>query len=187
MAHSSARMILLLDRIALGDAEAFAALYDEAAPVLYGVALRLCGAPEPAATAFSEAWVKVWTTAGAFDASTMAPLPWLADLARTAAVDCLRRSDTIMAGAGATSGTAGEDALSQGRFNLHSVDDPRGELRRLSDAMSRLPAETRHMICLAYFNGLGLEALAVRFSRPLEQVRLLLARSLQILVRASHV
>src|SRR5262245_66530410 len=61
----------LLQRLAEGDTDAFAELYDLAAPLLYPVALRVTGDPRQAETAVEHAFTEVWRDRR--DASGRAP------------------------------------------------------------------------------------------------------------------
>ena len=59
----------LLRRVALGESDAFAPLYDLLASRAYGLALRLAADSSTAQDAVQEAFLRVWLHARSYDAS----------------------------------------------------------------------------------------------------------------------
>lgn len=86
----TARVCGLLADVAGGDSEAFAALYDETAPMVHGTALRVLRDPDLAAEVTQEVMIEVWRTAGRFDPTRGNGLAWIATTARRRAVDRVR-------------------------------------------------------------------------------------------------
>src|SRR5687767_10406561 len=80
----------LLARCGLGDRAAFARLYGETAPKLYGVALRILGNRGDAEEAVQDAFIKIWHGAGRFHAGRGSAMGWLVAIARNQAIDVLR-------------------------------------------------------------------------------------------------
>ena len=80
----------LLARCGLGDRAAFARLYGQAGGKLYGVALRILGNRSDAEEAVQEAFVKIWHSAGRFQAGRGSAQGWLVSIARNQAIDALR-------------------------------------------------------------------------------------------------
>src|SRR3954452_8433019 len=81
----------LLDRVADGDRQAFARLYDHVSARLYGVILRILPRNELAEDALQEAFVRIWQKASTYDPSIAAPMAWMATIARNRAIDLKRR------------------------------------------------------------------------------------------------
>ena len=61
----------LLSRVALGDRKAFRALYDAAAPSLFGVALRILKRRDRAEDVLQDAFVSVWQRAASYSAADL--------------------------------------------------------------------------------------------------------------------
>ncbi|MEE6272060.1 ECF RNA polymerase sigma factor SigK [Georgenia wangjunii] len=85
-----ARATTLLARVADGDEVAFAALYDEAAPTVYGTALRVLRDRDHAAEVTQEVMTEVWRTAARFDAARGSALAWISTMGHRRAVDRVR-------------------------------------------------------------------------------------------------
>lgn len=90
----SARLAMLLSRIAHGDVEAFGAFYQETSGPLYGVALRLLRDRAAAAELLQEAYVSVWQHASAYDPARHEPATWLTSIVRHRCLDQVRAPDT---------------------------------------------------------------------------------------------
>jgi RNA polymerase sigma-70 factor (ECF subfamily) len=80
----------LLDLVARGDEKAFAALYDHAAPPVFGIVRRVVRNPALAEEVAQEVFVQVWRTATRFDASAGSAMTWICTIAHRRAVDRVR-------------------------------------------------------------------------------------------------
>jgi DNA-directed RNA polymerase specialized sigma24 family protein len=67
----------LLRRASTGDREAFAALYDRLAPVVYGSARRVIDDPALAEEVTQDVLLRVWSSAAAFDAARGSVRVWV--------------------------------------------------------------------------------------------------------------
>src|SRR3954447_16654800 len=82
---------LLLERIAGGDQDAVAELYDRHARRAYGLALRVTADPTLAEDAVQEAFCAIWRRAASFHRSRGTASSWLLSLVHHKAVDLVRR------------------------------------------------------------------------------------------------
>ena len=166
----------LLHRIARRDRAAFAALYAQAAPKLFGIALRIMRQRELAEEVLQESFVTVWERAADFDPARGSPIGWLTVIVRHCAIDQLRRSS-----ARPESRSAPEEALSA----LVSPDsaDTGAELRALQRCLDELDEAPRRAVLLAYCYGLTRDELAVQLAVPIGTVKSWLRRSLERLQR----
>jgi len=165
----------LLARCALHDRRAFEAIYQQAAPTLYGLLLKLTRDRELAADLLQEGFVRVWQRAGDYRPTLGQPLTWLGSIVRHLAIDRLRRGDHRQRGELDDDGWA------------RLADDGPGPEERLygeqGDAMiarclETLDPEPRRAVLLAYFEGLTHDAIAARLDRPLGTVKAWVRRSL---------
>jgi RNA polymerase sigma-70 factor (ECF subfamily) len=152
----------LVEAIKAGDAAALAALYDRHAGQVLGLLVHWLGDRDGAEDVLQETFWQVWRRAAQYDASRSPPGAWLHLIARSRALDWLRRRRPEgAAGAGAASGP----------------EDPAGALlaeessQRLRDALSRLPEVQRNAILLAFYDGLTHEQIARRQAAPLGTVK----------------
>src|SRR5262245_18000424 len=81
----------LMRRIAARDRDAFAALYDRPAPRAFGLVLALLRNQADAEDVLQEAFLQVWDLAPRFDPARGAPVGWVLMIARSRALDRLRR------------------------------------------------------------------------------------------------
>ncbi len=139
----------LAQRIRAGDHEALGELYDRYASRALGIALRVTGDREEAEDVVHDAFVVVWRKISRFDAERGSLRAWLMTVVRNRAIDRIRARRN-----GVDLDDADERAL------LRTGPNPTWEatLRRTASmevraAMAELPAEQRHAVELAYFEG----------------------------------
>jgi RNA polymerase sigma-70 factor (ECF subfamily) len=152
----------LLGRVAARDRAAFAALYDRYAPRAFGLILKLVRNRTDAEDVLQEAFLQVWNQAGRFDPGRASADVWVLLIARSRAVDRLRRRTVVTTDEVPDAGRTEEPAAGLVR---------REEGDRVRAALGHLPAEQRDPICLAFFHGLTHEQIAARLSLPLGTVK----------------
>ncbi len=138
----------LVTRIAGGDREAFAAFYDRHAATAYGLLVRMLGRGPEAEDILQETFWQVWKSARQYDAARGTPVAWLMLLARSRAVDQLRRSARRVPAVA----EAEAEAVAIGDCPSQAMD--RGEsAKKAREALNSLPAEQRLAIQRAFFDG----------------------------------
>lgn len=164
----------LLSQVAEGSETAFAELYQQTSPKLYGVALRILRNKELAEDVVQDAYVKIWTRAGDYNPDVAAPLTWMSAIVRNRALDELRRR--------AARPTGGDDSALE---TLPSDDEHpltglelQDDVKKLFRCLDGLEPEKKEIVKLAYLNGMSREDLAQRFSRPEGTIKTWLHRSL---------
>src|ERR671921_901062 len=83
----------LMGRVARGDAQAFAALYDELSPSVLGLARRVVRDPARAEDVTQEVFLEVWRKAARYDSGLGKAKTWVMTIAHRRAVDAVRRSE----------------------------------------------------------------------------------------------
>ena len=150
----------LLRRCAARDPGAFDALYEQTAPLLYGIALRMLRQPAAAEDAVQEAYLAIWARAGDYRPGLGAPLTWMTSIARYRALDALRKRRHR------------EDAQSPLDEAEHAdpfagdAEARTDDARMLTDCLARLGEEQRSCILLSYCEGYTHGELAERLARP---------------------
>jgi RNA polymerase sigma factor (sigma-70 family) len=154
----------LLAAIAGSDEEALGELYDRFGRVAYGLALRILRDPALAEDAVQEAFLQVWRGASGYRPERAKAGTWVLTFVHRRAVDLVRREERRRGEPeGALpepEGPGADEAV---------VARSRREIVR--DALSRLPADQRETIELAYYGGLTQSELAERLSQPLGTIK----------------
>src|SRR6187402_3451802 len=82
----------LLARVAQGDQRAFAALYDEVAPRVFGLVRRLLVDPAQSEEVTQEIFLEIWTNAARYEPNKGGATTWILTMAHRRAVDRIRAS-----------------------------------------------------------------------------------------------
>ena len=165
----------LIEASAAGNRAAFSALYDAAAPQLFGLALRILKRRDWAEDVLQETLISAWRNAGDYRRELGSGKAWLTVILRNRALDRLRRETAAR--------------LEPAGDAMREVTDPSpsaldltisGEAgRRLTACLDQLEEVQKRAILLAYFDGLTHEELAARIAAPLGTVKSWIRRGLQ--------
>lgn len=150
----------LLVRVATGDGEAFAVVYDAVAARVLGLATRVTRNRALAEEVTQEVMVEVWRTASRFDARRGSATGWILMLAHRRAVDRVRRS---------TSRRAREVRDARRRPVDEPVDaafERNEEVHEVRAALAGLTDLQREAIRLAYYEGHTYREVAARLDIP---------------------
>src|SRR4051812_32469967 len=172
----------------LSDPAAFARVYDELAPGVYGAALRVLGNPATAQDVAQDVFMRLWRHPRKFDARRGDLGAYLRLMARSRALDLWR---SAQAGGRATD----RMKIAAGRDDPRPEEQPAMRFEREEDrrsvraALEALPDAQREAVVLAYWAGLTADEIARRSGVPLgtakSRVRLGLARMRAELERAA--
>jgi RNA polymerase sigma-70 factor (ECF subfamily) len=159
----------LVGRISAGDQEAFARFYDLHAPAVLGLLFRILGGRGEAEEVLQEVFLQAWRQAGRYEPGRSTPRGWLLMLARSRALDRLRRRE---ARARREQESAADASLSRQAAPLGTARLEAAERRdRVSSALNLLSPEQRRCIELAFFEGLTHTQIAERLAAPLGTVK----------------
>ena len=186
----SIELAALMSRVALGDRQAFEALYRGSCAQLFGIVLRINGERAQAEEVLQEVFVTVWRAAATFDPRQGQVMTWLTSIARNRAIDSLRRRANEPAtvsrygtlGGSGGSGDDDDDLLEQqasedpGPLDLLDRASSRHALERCMDALT---GEQRSSLALAYYQGFSHAEVALHLSQPLGTVKSWVRRGLQ--------
>jgi len=175
----------LLSRVALGDRQAFEAVYRDTSAQLFGVVLRINSDRAQAEEVLQEVFVNVWRAASGFDAALSQPLTWLTSVARNRAIDSLRRRKSEVSTVSANlPGDDGEGDLDQTAQMAGDGPDPLQQLeqaaqaREVTHCLQQLSAEQQQCVALAFYQGLSHSEVADQLAQPLGTVKSWLRRAL---------
>jgi RNA polymerase sigma-70 factor, ECF subfamily len=155
----------LMGRIGSGDQEAFARLFDLHAPVVLGLLQRILGVRSEAEEVLQEVFLQAWTQADRYDAARSTPRGWILMLARSRALDRIRRREAQR---------RREETLDRaeltppvGTERLEAVE----RRNLIHSALGLLSPDQRRCIELAFFEGLTHSQIADRLAAPLGTVK----------------
>ena len=160
---------LTLARMARGEHDALAELYDRHARGLYSLALRILQDRADAEDVVQDVFAQAWTQAARYDGARGAVAAWLLTLARSRAIDRLRskraRPDGGVADDAAVTGMV--DGGDTPDLQLLSAE----QVSRVREALRSLPLLQRVAIEMAYYEGLSHSEIAGKLEQPLGTVK----------------
>ncbi|NPA06556.1 MAG: sigma-70 family RNA polymerase sigma factor [Chloroflexi bacterium] len=153
----------LAQRLRNDDEEALAELYDRYGAWVYGLALRVVHDPHLAQEVTQDVFFKVWQHRRTYDPKRSKWSTWLLVIARTTALDRLRREQRRPA-------WPWDESLenSPDRTETRDARELHLAIRALLD---RLPPEQRQVVELAFFEGYTHREIAKRLNLPLGTVK----------------
>jgi RNA polymerase sigma-70 factor (ECF subfamily) len=148
----------LMDRLAAGEQAALGEFYDRYAGLVNALALRILRDGADAEDIVQEVFLQAWRQAARFDTARGTPEAWLCTIARSRALDRLRkrasrREDSDAAAPVATAAPRNEEALA------------------VRKALAGLNDDQRRALELAYYEGLTQTEIAARLEEPLGTVK----------------
>ena len=168
----------LVAQVALGNEQAFLALFDRYASRVHAVTLRVLHDPMLAEEATQDTFVKLWSRAHLFSSERGSLLIWLLTIARRVALDRVRleaRRPSL------SDSNDPEEAW----LNIPDVDtlSEENRWRSLYFAVQTLSVEHRQVIELAYYQGLSQSEIAETLGWPLGTVKTRLRAAMEQLRR----
>ncbi len=158
-----------MQRVAGGDDEALAELYDRYSARVFGVCLRILSEGQLAEDVLQEVFVRVWERAQSYEPSRGSFVTWLMGIARNTCIDQLRRMRARPQLADPPE-TADELPYEETLIDP-GADIP--ELAALNEravlvrrALAALTPEQRQVIELSYFRGLTRREIARKLAWP---------------------
>ncbi|MEM7524644.1 MAG: sigma factor-like helix-turn-helix DNA-binding protein [Pseudomonadota bacterium] len=154
----------LLARVATRDRAAFKRLFDLTSGRMLAIAMRILNRRDLAEEAVQDAYLSIWTKAGAYRRGDGAPLAWISVIVRRRAVDRLRASPWLQ--------------RESPDFEDGWRPPPGRESVDLRRCLEKLDDKTRYAICLSFLYGMTHQELSAATSIPLGTVKSRLRRGL---------
>jgi RNA polymerase sigma-70 factor (ECF subfamily) len=178
-ATQAERVEHLLGRCAQRDERALQELYQLISGQLLGVLIRILRRRAVAEEALQDVMVKIWERADQYVAYRGRAMPWITAIARYRAIDLLRRQQAA---------SPIEDAPAEALVDITAADfvdsTTSARMRKaLNDCFSKLTAEQRRCLELAYVDGYSQDQIAGEIDSPLGTVKSWIRRGLASLKR----
>lgn len=159
----------LMQRVARGDRAAFARLYDEVMPLVYGIARRVVRDPAQAEEVAQEAMIDVWRTAVRFSAERGSARTFVATIAHRRAVDRVRSVEASRRRDTADARLADPPPAVVDEPEPAAIDSL--ERHQVREALAALTDTQREAIVLAYYDGRTHAEVAALLDVPLGTVK----------------
>jgi RNA polymerase sigma-70 factor, ECF subfamily len=156
-------------RVAGGDADALAQLYDRHSRIVYSLAFRVLGDGSDAEEIVQDVFAQVWRQAARYDTTRGAVVAWMLMMTRSRAIDRIRAKRGLP-----------PVAPDSWKGLTEMVDPAQGpelttlsaeQVGRVRDALGTLPLPQRMAIQLAFYEGLTHIEIAERLAEPLGTVK----------------
>lgn len=157
----------LLNRVAVGDDSAFAALYDQTSTRVFGLVRRVLRDPAQAEEVTQEVYLQVWRQATRFDDQAGSALSWVLTVAHRRAVDRVRSSQSA----------ADRDQRAAERENIPAHDqvaeavEQRLEAEQVRRCLEGLTELQRESVTLAYYRGFTYAEVGTTLGVPLGTIK----------------
>jgi RNA polymerase sigma factor (sigma-70 family) len=157
--------------------QALAALYEGTVQRVYSLVRRFVPDDAAAQDVTQEVYLQAWSQAARFDAQRGAVLAWLLNLARSRALDAWRKhaNNPVL-----TDSDMADNAAEQWASNAQPLDliDAMDTRCCLHAALAQLPALTRQMLSLAFFQDMSHQQISDHLRMPLGTVKSTVRRAL---------
>jgi RNA polymerase sigma-70 factor (ECF subfamily) len=170
-----------LARAVSGDQDAFGELYDRLSGPLYSLAVRMLGDAAEAQDVLQDAFLQIWRRAATYDASQSSVFSWAILLTRGRIIDRLRaRGRRLRVIAFSTDDEENPSRTADASTAESAADtaDRNEEAGRVRSVLSKLPAEQREAIELAFFSDLTHHEIAAQLGEPLGTIKARIRRGL---------
>lgn len=167
---------MLMHRVAAGDDQAVAELYDRFGSLVYKVARQFLPNQAEAEDAVQEVFVRLWQTADRYDPRRAKLVTWVMLIARRHLIDRIRRSAVRPATTAYENDAANTAASGAGPERKSQEDEQSTKLRR---RIAELPELQRVVIERAYLQGYTLREVSEQLNAPLGTVKSALSRGLE--------
>lgn len=177
-AVTDAQLAAWIEAIVDQDEQALVALYDATFSRVFGLVRRIVRNTAMAEEVVEDAYFQVWRQAVRFDPARGKPLTWLLAMARSRAIDALRRESRFQ------HDSLDPDAEPEAEQPVAAADELLDLARRQADlhqALMLLGAQPRQLVSLAFFRGLSHEEIAQQTRLPLGTVKSQIRRALSSL------
>jgi RNA polymerase sigma-70 factor (ECF subfamily) len=168
----------LIRRMAGGDRDALAELYDSLSRPLYSTAKYILNDASEAQDVVHDVFLTLWKNAGTFDSRRGAAFSWAVTLTRNRSIDRLR----TRANRARLLGQSVPDDLGYGSATDAIGADDRVDLGvravAVRSALAELPKEQQRALELAFFSGLTQREIAEKLSEPIGTVKARIRRGL---------
>jgi RNA polymerase sigma-70 factor, ECF subfamily len=148
----------IFSKIAAGDQKAFQHFYQENCSLVYTIAVRILRDTSLAEDAVQETFVKIWRSAGQFDATLGTSQSWISTIARNVALDLIRKRRPY-------------EELSDTDIMAIAADPCEPSDPKLGQCLAQLPEEQVIAIVTMYTYGMSHSELSNHLGAPIGTIK----------------
>jgi len=174
-AASVRKLAALVEQMRIGQERALEELYDATVGKLYALASAILRSAEDTEEVVCETYAYAWANASRFDATRANPLGWLLMLCRSRALDRLRQRRATASALDIAAASENDSSSTDQPFDILSLMQQRSSVHA---ALSQLTPERRHLVSLAFLQGLSHQEIADVTRLPLGTVKSHVRRAL---------
>ncbi len=157
----------LIQRVATGDRDAFAEVYDALSARAFGLIRRVLVDRAQSEEVLQEVFLEVWQSAARFTPKRGQGRSWVLTIAHRRAVDRVRSSQSSVD----RDVRAGLRDMDVAYDNVSEKVEMKIEGRRVVDALATLPDAQKEALTLAYFGGYSQSEIATLVGSPLGTIK----------------
>lgn len=155
-----------IQRLKERNEQAFAELYENYSPMLFGLILRIVDNQSDAENILQDCFVKIWLNIDHYDPQRGRLATWLINIARNCAIDFTRSGYFIL-----RKKIRSEEQLVSGETPDQSTWAMKEEAVGLQQILMELPPTCREVIQWMYYDGMSQAEIAETFGIPLGTVK----------------
>lgn len=167
--------LALMSRVAAGDEEAVAHLYDRFGSLVYRMAYQTMPTRAEAEDAVQEVFVRLWRTAERYDPKRAALVTWVMLISRRHLVDKLRRNQARVRASALEEAAVADGAARQD--DLGRMQDAE-RFAEILEKVQTLPELQRTVVMRAYLGGQTLRQIGEELDTPIGTIKSALSRAL---------
>lgn len=174
-ADSDTQAMMLLEAIARRDEQALATFYDQFAPLIMGLAMRILRSSHESEEVVAETFLQVWKHADGYRPELGTPLCWVITIARRRAIDRLRARQRHQDGIHRLRAESCDESIADNSADSCVKGERHAEVRA---ALDQLPPRDRRIILAAFFEGQTHHEIAAVMNLPLGTTKTVIRRGL---------
>jgi RNA polymerase sigma factor (sigma-70 family) len=170
------QLALLIDKMVGHDEKALSRLYEVTLSRVFGLTLRIVRSRTLAEEVVEETYFQAWRQAVRFDPRKGKAITWLLNMARSRAIDAIRKEEKFEHGE--LQRDELEGLVVQSGILADELLDIARNSQRIREALLALGAQPRQLVALAFFRGLSHEEISQHMMLPLGTVKTQIRRAL---------
>jgi RNA polymerase sigma factor (sigma-70 family) len=170
------QLAVLIEQMVAQNEGALSKLYEATLPRVFGLVLRIVRNRSLAEEVVEETYFQAWRQSVRYDPTRGRAITWLLNIARSRAIDALRKEDKFEHFDLETEGV--DSSVDESSLVYDELIDVAKNSHRVKEALLTLGAQPRQLVALAFFKGFSHEEISEHMTLPLGTVKTQIRRAL---------